>query len=267
MKRKVTLKRNAIFNQNIRTIAVKNQEEYMNNLKMQAIRLQIEKIVHLDPLLKSLLNSKPNRKHYARPLFKAQSNRSFMESKIQEGETRQRAKSSEGSNFGEVSIKYKRLTQRGLFKINMHVNKIRRRFKRCVFAVCLLLTYFRYYPLFKKCKRFSRPRLSILRNKPILDKLPILSQIDKTNTIDDSIMSKEPITYLKKKNSSQGNFDIFIKRPIQQFIMRSNTQTYSQKRICKTEHSQIKSMYHINQKLINDKMFLKSSSIKLLSMS
>lgn len=65
------MKRNAIFNENIRTITVKNQEEYMNNLKMQAIRLQIEKIVHLDPLLKSLLSCKPNRKHYARPLFKA----------------------------------------------------------------------------------------------------------------------------------------------------------------------------------------------------
>ncbi|CAD8193794.1 unnamed protein product [Paramecium pentaurelia] len=267
MKRKVATKRNAIFNQNIRTITVKNQEEYMNNLKMQAIRLQIEKIVHLDPLLRSLLNSKPNRKHYARSIYKAQSNRSFIESKIQEGQTQQRAKSSEGSQFGDMCIKFKRLVSRGLFKIKMHVNKIRRRFRRCVIAVCLLLTYFRYYPLLKKCKRFSRPRVSILRCKPLLDKLPILSQMDKTNTIDDSVMSKEPLGFLKKKHFSQGNFDIFIKRPIQQFIMRSNTQTYSQKRICKTEHSQVKSMYHINKKLIHDKMYLKSSSIKILSMS
>ena len=71
MNKKVLMKRNGIFNQNIRTITVKNQEEYMNNLKMQAIRLQIEKIVHLDPLLKSLLTSKQNRKHYSRPIFKA----------------------------------------------------------------------------------------------------------------------------------------------------------------------------------------------------
>ncbi|CAD8205577.1 unnamed protein product [Paramecium pentaurelia] len=262
MKRKATMKRNAIFNENIRTITVKNQEEYMNNLKMQAIRLQIEKIVHLDPLLKSLLSSKSNRKHYARPLFKAQSNRSFIESKMQDGETQQRAKSSEGTLFGDMGIKYKCLIQRGLFKIKMHINIIRRRFRRCVTAVCLLLTYFRYYPLFKKCKRFSRPRISILRTKPILEKLPIISQIDKTNTIDDSVMSKEPINYFKKKNSSQGNYDIFIKRPIQQFIMRSNTQIYSQKRICKTEHSQVKSMGHINKKQIHDKLLIKSSSIK-----
>ncbi|CAD8199491.1 unnamed protein product [Paramecium octaurelia] len=262
MKRKATMKRNAIFNENIRTITVKNQEEYMNKLKMQAIRLQIEKIVHLDPLLKSLLNSKPNRKHYARPLYKAQSNRSFIESKKQEAETQQRAKSSEGSQFGDMGIKYKRLISRGMFQIKMHVNKIRRRFRRCVTAVCLLLTYFRYYPILRKCKRFSRPRISILRSKPILEKLPILPQMDKTNTIDDSVASKEQVNYFKKKNSSQGNYDIFIKRPIQQFIMRSNTQTYSQKRICKTEHSQIKSMGNINKKQLHDKLLIKSSSIK-----
>lgn len=39
MKRKVTLKRNGIFTLNILPIAVRNREEYMNDLKMQAIRL------------------------------------------------------------------------------------------------------------------------------------------------------------------------------------------------------------------------------------
>lgn len=39
IKRKVTLKRNGVLNLNIRSVAMKNQEEYFNNLKMQAIRL------------------------------------------------------------------------------------------------------------------------------------------------------------------------------------------------------------------------------------
>lgn len=39
MKRKATQKRNGIFTLNIRPITVRNRDEYMNDLKMQAIRL------------------------------------------------------------------------------------------------------------------------------------------------------------------------------------------------------------------------------------
>lgn len=39
IKRKLTIKRNAVFDLNIRSIAIKNKEEYLNDLKMQAIRL------------------------------------------------------------------------------------------------------------------------------------------------------------------------------------------------------------------------------------
>ena len=59
-----------------------NKEEYLNDLKMQAIRLQIEKIVHMDPMLKSLFNNNNKPIKYARPLKKNQINRSFEQNQI-----------------------------------------------------------------------------------------------------------------------------------------------------------------------------------------
>lgn len=82
IKRKLTIKRNAVFDLNIRSIAIKNKEEYLNDLKMQAIRLQIEKIVHMDPMLKSLFNNNNKPIKYARPLNKNQVNRSFEQNQI-----------------------------------------------------------------------------------------------------------------------------------------------------------------------------------------
>ncbi|CAD8106414.1 unnamed protein product [Paramecium primaurelia] len=267
MKRKVTLKRNGIFTLNIRPIAVRNREEYMNDLKMQAIRLQIEKIVHFDPQLKSLLNFKPNRKHYTRSLFKNQLNRSYDEQPQQQIESHQRAKSTEGSIFGDTGLKFKRLMSRGTIEIKMHRFLIRKRFRKLVLAVCLLLTYFRYNPQRRKMQRLSRPRISIFRSRNIIDRLPQLLQIEKANTVNESQTSREPPSQLKKKHSSLGSFDMFMKRPIQQFIVRQNTDQYSQKRICKTEHSQVQSMYNFFKKQRKTKMFQKSSSIKLISLN
>ncbi|CAD8124006.1 unnamed protein product [Paramecium sonneborni] len=267
MKRKATLKRKGIFTLNILPIAVRNHEEYMNDLKMQAIRLQIQKIVHFDPMLKSLLNSKPNHKNYTRSLFKNQLNRSYIEQKQQEIESQQRAKSTEGSIFGDTSIKYKRLISRGTIQIKMHKLTIKRRFRKLVLAVCLLLTYFRYNPIRRKMQRLSRPRISIFRSRNILDRLPQLLQIEKANTVNESQTSKEPPCQLKKKHSSMGSFDAFMKRPIQQFIVRQNTDQFSQKRICRTEHSQVQSMYNFFKKQRKTMLFLKSSSIKLISLN
>ncbi|CAD8128202.1 unnamed protein product [Paramecium sonneborni] len=106
----------------------------MNNLKIQAIRLQIEKIVHLDPILQSLLNSKSNHKNYSRSLFKNQLNRSYVNKN-----NRILNNNKDLKGFYNWRYKYKIQTIDVLWNqlIKMHKFVIKRRFRK----VNVLVTY------------------------------------------------------------------------------------------------------------------------------